>query len=209
MYQHTAGKQDVKNKLNTSIVQQFNKLANVGDPDQESPFKIHMATEKFADSPIRISVFSDFECPFCKVVSEQLPELIRRYPKQVSIQYFFFPLDGKCNSSVQTRMHPNACDAAALSACDEKKFAEVHDEIFANQGKLGQGELTNIAKRHGLDKCMADPENMNKIIASINQSTKYNLKSTPTIILNGRKIEGTIPSVQFFAIFEDILNKTK
>jgi uncharacterized membrane protein len=206
MYQTTKGKEDYNSKMSTSIIQQFRALPSAGEPDMESPYKIHMATEKFADAPIRITVFSDFQCPFCKVVAEQIPELVRRYPKQINVQYMFYPLDAKCNSNVKARMHESACDAAMIAACDPAKFAEVHDEIFANQDKLGQGALVDIAKSHGLVGCTEKPEIKNKVIETINQGTKYNLKSTPTIIINGKKVEGTIPNRQFFAIFDDILS---
>jgi protein-disulfide isomerase/uncharacterized membrane protein len=209
MYQNTAAKADTRNKINTSIVQQYRKLPTIGEPDWESPYKIHMATEKFSESPIRITVFSDFECPFCKVVAEQMPEFIRRYPNKISIQYMFYPLDSKCNPNMKGRMHQNACDAAMLAACDEDKFAEVHDEIFAKQGELGSGALADIAKKHDLQGCFDNEEVKNQVITAINQGTKFNLKSTPTIIVNGKKIEGTIPSNQFFAIFEDILSGQK
>jgi predicted DsbA family dithiol-disulfide isomerase/uncharacterized membrane protein len=209
MYQHTSSKEDVRSKLNTSIVEQYRKLAFLGEPTEESPYKIYMATEKFADAPIRISVFSDFECPFCKVVADQMPELIRRYPKQINIQYFFYPLDAKCNSNVKSRFHENACDAAYIAACDEKKFAEVHDEIFAQQENLKSGAIAEIARKSSLESCLSNEEVKNKVIKLINQASQYNLKSTPTIIVNGKKIEGTIPSNQFFAIFEDLLQGNK
>ena len=209
MSQHTSGKEQMRSKINTSIVEQFQKLPVLGDPSQESPYKIHMSTATFAEAPIRISVFSDFECPFCKVVAEQMPELIRRYPKQINIQYFFYPLDAKCNSNVKSRFHENACDAAYLAACDEKKFAEVHDEIFAGQEKLKSGVLSDISKKYGLESCIGNEENKNKVITAINAATQFNLQSTPTLIVNGKKIEGTIPSGQFFAIFEDILSGQK
>ena len=207
MFQTTKSKEDVSAKMNESIIKQFRALPSSGDPDMESPYKIHAATEKFSDAPIRITVFSDFQCPFCKVVADQMPELIRRYPKQINVQYMFYPLDAKCNSNVKGRFHDQACDAAALSACDVKKFEAVHDDIFANQDKLATGVLADIAKKHDLKGCLDNPEITNKVIEGINQGTKYNLKSTPTIIVNGKKIEGTIPSRQFFAIFEDILSE--
>lgn len=209
MHQTTAQKLDTKSKLNASIVGQYNNLASLGDPAVESPYKIHMATEKFSDAPIRISVFSDFECPFCKVVADQMPELVRRYPKQISIQYFFYPLDNKCNSNIKGAFHQNACDAAMLAACDATKFLAVHDEIFANQEKLKSGVLTEIAQKHGLESCVSNEDVKNKVITAINAATQFNLKSTPTIIVNGKKIEGTIPNGQFFAIFEEILKGTK
>jgi protein-disulfide isomerase len=205
MYSTTKGKADVQGKLAASVVSQYRNLPSLGDPDVESAYKIHMATKTFAESPIRISVFSDFECPFCKVVAEQLPELARRYPDKVSIQYFFFPLDSKCNSQVKTGMHRNACDAAILAACDPSKFLEIHDEIFERQRELENGALTDIASKHGLTACKDKEDIKNTVIGLINHGSKFNLKSTPTIILNGKKIEGTIANSQFFAIFDDIL----
>jgi protein-disulfide isomerase/uncharacterized membrane protein len=206
LFQHTSGKEDKRSKLNDSIVKQFNTMVSVGDPTTESPFKNHMSTATFAEAPIRISIFSDFECPFCKVVAEQIPELIRHYPGKINVQYFFYPLDAKCNSNVKGRFHDNACDAAYLAACDEKKFAEVHDDIFANQAKLKEGVLSELAKKYG-ETCITNEENKKKVILAVNAATQFNIKSTPTIIVNGKKIEGTIPNAQFFAIFDDILSK--
>ncbi len=208
-YSTSAKKKEDQTKLSAGIVGQYRALANLGEPDQESPYKIHMATEKWADAPLRLVVFSDFECPFCKVVSEQLPDFIRRYGDKINIQYMFYPLDNKCNANMERPMHRNACDAAAVAACDAKKFHEVHDEIFAAQSKLGSGALNDIMKKHNLTNCIDNPDLNTKIVVSINQGTKYNLKSTPTIILNGKKIEGSIPTPQFFAIMDDILAQGK
>jgi protein-disulfide isomerase len=208
MFQTTSAKDDTKSKINAQIVEQYQKLPHQGEPDQESPFKVHMATASFSESPIRITVFSDFECPYCKVVADQLPELVRRYPNKVSIQYMFYPLDNKCNPNIKSRFHQSACDAAYLAACDEKKFVPVHDEIFENQEKLRGGNssvLLDIARRHGLSGCLENADVKNLVINTINQADKYNIKSTPTLIVNGKKISGTIPNSQFFAIFEHIL----
>lgn len=209
MHQTTEEKKVTQTKLSSSIVAQYRLLPDLGEPTEESPYKIHMATENFSDSPIRIAVFSDFQCPFCKVVSDQLPALLRRYKDKISIQYFFYPLDAKCNSNVKGRFHEHACDAAMIAACDPSKFHAVHDEIFAKQDQLGSGALKEIAKKYDLESCLENEEVKNKVISAINQGAKFNLKSTPTIILNGKKIEGTIPNNQFFAIFEDILNGPK
>ena len=205
MYQTTKGKEEIGDKIIESVVEQYKNLPNLGELDVESPYKIHKASEKWLDAPIRITVFSDFECPFCKVVAEQIPELIRRYRHQINVQYVFYPLDAKCNSNMKSNFHKNACDAAALAACSEDKFLEIHDEIFNSQDHLKDGILSDLAKKHGLSNCIDNENIKNKVIQAINQGTKYNLKSTPTLIVNGKKIEGTIPNNQFFAIFEDIL----
>lgn len=207
MFQTTKGKEDVSSKLNSSIVGQYRNLPELGEPDIESPYKIYMSTEKWMDAPIRITVFSDFQCPFCKVVADQIPQLIRQYRGKINVQYMFYPLDAKCNSNVKGRFHDSACDAAMLAACDTGKFVEVHDEIFANQDKLGSGALAEISNKYNLKGCLEREDLKNKVIEAVNQGSKFNVKSTPTIIVNGKKIEGTIPNGQFFAIFEDILSK--
>jgi protein-disulfide isomerase/uncharacterized membrane protein len=205
MFQTTKGKEEFSTKLSKNIVEQFRSLPTIGEPDIESPYKVHMATAKWEEAPIRITVFSDFQCPFCKVVAEQIPQLVRRYQKQINVQYMFYPLDAKCNSNVKGRFHQYACDAAMLAACDPSKFVEVHDDIFSVQDKIEQGALMDIAKKHNLAGCIDREDLRNKVIEAINQGTKFNVKSTPTLIVNGKKIEGTIPNNQFFAIFEDIL----
>jgi uncharacterized membrane protein len=204
-FKTTEGKKDTQNKLNVSIVDQFKKLPDLGDPDVDSPYIIHQSTKAFKDAPLRMTIFSDFQCPFCKVVADQMPELIRRYSTKINVQYMFFPLDAKCNSNVKTRFHDSACDAASLAACDEKKFLEVHDYIFENQSKLNSNFLGEMTSQFDLKNCIDNQDINNKVITLINQASKFNLKSTPTIILNGKKIEGSIPNTQFFAIFDSIL----
>ena len=196
-----------QNSVNTQIVAQYYNLKNHGDPTFESPYKIHMATEKFSDAPIRISVFSDFQCPFCQVVSDQLHKLVRQYKDTMNIQYMFYPLDSACNSEVKGNFHPFACKAAYVSACDEKKFAKVHDDIFAKQKELSHDTLKKIMNSNGLSGCYDKPELKEIVKKTIAAGDQYKVRSTPTIIVNGVKIEGTIPNSQFMALFDEILKR--
>jgi protein-disulfide isomerase/uncharacterized membrane protein len=205
----TQEKATKQNLVNVSIVEQFKALPDLGDPDQDSPYVIHQVGNNFKSAPLRLTIFSDFQCPFCKIVAEQMPKLIRRYKDKLAIQYMFYPLDSSCNSSVKHKMHDRACQAAMISACKPDIFVTVHDEIFANQDKLSSGALEEIAKKYQLTDCMQSEEMKNKVIAIINQASKYDIQSTPTLILNGKKIEGSIVDDQFQAIFDSILAEAK
>jgi len=205
--QYTAGRAEKSKNLSTSIVAQYNGLASYGDPEPASAFHIYSSTPNFADAPIRVSVFSDFQCPFCKMVAEQMPQLARLYAGKINIQYFFYPLDSNCNASVKSAMHPFACRAAMLAACDPAKFEAVHDEIFAKQEGLNLDVLKSIADKHGLSACFESQNTRDAVLASINGATKFNLRSTPTIIINGKKIEGSIPNPHYQAIFDELLKK--
>ncbi len=204
---YTNGRKEKQSKVAVAVIEQYKALADYGDPDMDSPFALHKSSEKFADAPLRVSIFSDFQCPFCKVVSDQMPALIRRYGDKLNIQYFFYPLDSNCNPSVKSQMHPFACRAAMLSACDPAKFHKVHDDIFDNQAGISLDSLSRIAEKNNLKECFDAQSSRDAVLASMNAATKFNLRSTPTIIINGKKIEGSIPNPQFFAIFDEILKK--
>jgi len=139
------------------------------------------------------------------MVAEQIPQLVRRYGAHMNVQYLFYPLDSACNPAMKGGMHPFACRAAMLAACDTAKFNQVHDDIFAAQEGMNLDSLQGIAKKHGLEECFNSQSTKAAVETAMNQAAKYNLKSTPTIIINGRKIEGSIPNPQFHAIFEELL----
>lgn len=204
---YTSDRVQKQSNLSAQVVNQYKALADYGDPETPSPFKIHAATANFAEAPLRVSIFSDFQCPFCKIVGEQMHALVRRYKDKINVQYFFYPLDSACNTNVKSAMHPVACRAAMLAACDPAKFNAVHDEIFAKQETLRLDSLKSIADKHGLASCFESQNTRDQVLASINAATKFNLRSTPTIIINGKKIEGSIPNPQFEAIFEELLRK--
>jgi predicted DsbA family dithiol-disulfide isomerase/uncharacterized membrane protein len=195
-------------KLNDSVIMQFNKLNVVGDPEIESPYKIVMATEKFSEAPIRISVYSDFECPFCAVTAKQVEEMAKnaKYKGKINIQYFFYPLDNYCNPGITRKFHEFACKAAYLAGCDSTKFLAIHDEIFHNQKNLDDDFLQSLEAKHGLKDCQANQSTKDFVAKSIASGDKLGINSTPTLFINGRKIEGSIPNEQFYAIFDSLLN---
>lgn len=209
MVMQKSEKEKFQSQVNISIVEQFKNLPDLGDPKENSPYVIHNTYKDFKSAPIRLTIFSDFQCPFCKVVAEQMPKLMRRFKDKMAIQYIFYPLDSACNSAVKHRMHDKACQAAMIASCKPELFLQVHDEIFAVQDQLSTGALDKIASQFGLTECLTSEEQKNKVITSINQASQYDIQSTPTLILNGKKIEGSIVEAQFEAIFKYILAEQK
>ncbi|MAX67781.1 MAG: vitamin K epoxide reductase family protein [Bacteriovoracaceae bacterium] len=196
--------------LASSYVIQFNNLKNYGDPANESPYKIHMSTENFSDAPIRISVFSDFQCPYCNEIAKQIPELIREFKGAINIQYLFYPLDGSCNTKMKGGMHPYACQAAYLAACDVDKFVEIHDYIFEHQNEISPKNLTQWATKFDLTaECFENADIHDQIQQTLNTGEQYNLRSTPTIIVNGKKLEGLIPTVHLKSILRSLIPKNE
>ena len=105
-------KADYHEKLKISLIEQFNSLKIVGDPKKESPHRLNSVTSKFQDAPLRITIFSDFQCPACKQLAKSIEKIIPKYKKDVNIQYMFYPLDMNCNPSIKKPFHGHACSAA-------------------------------------------------------------------------------------------------
>jgi protein-disulfide isomerase/uncharacterized membrane protein len=206
MNSYFEGKQEKQNSLSTQYVQQFESLESLGDPVFESPYKINKATENFNEAPVRISIFSDFQCPFCQSVAKQIPELLKGFEDKINIQYYFYPLDMNCNPKVKRNMHPYACKASYLAACDTEKFHKIHDIIFERQNKLSSENLDLWQKEFGLTNCFDNNNIKDMIQRTMNAGDQYNLKSTPTIIINGKKIEGSIPTIHLRAIIKSLVD---
>lgn len=199
-------KEAAKNTLTKSYINQFKDLKDYGDPTVESDYKIYMSTQNFNEAPIRISVFSDFQCPYCKAVSEQLPELIKSFKGKINIQYMFYPLDPSCNKQMKGGLHAYACQAAYLAACDKEKFPKVHDTIFEKQEQINTENLKLWAKEYQLSEtCFTDNKVQDKIQQTLNAGEQFNLRSTPTIIINGKKLEGLIPTQHLKSILQSLL----
>lgn len=201
-------KQKKSDALEKQYVEQFRNLKDYGDPNIESPYKIHMATENFADAPIRISIFSDFQCPYCKLAAEQVPKILEDFKTSVNIQYFFYPLDSTCNSRMKGSAHAYACLAAFLAACDQSKFVEVHDFIFENQALLsseGMKALKEWEQKFELSGCMENKTVQDKIQQTLNAGDQFKLSSTPTIIINGKKLTGIIPYPNLKGILQSLI----
>jgi protein-disulfide isomerase len=90
-----------------------------------------------ADAPLVIE-YADFECPFCAVLSARLAE------RSVRRAFRHFPV-----RSSHPRAWPTACAAEAAGL--QGRFWEMHDLLFADQGRLEDPHLWQRARELGLD----------------------------------------------------------
>ena len=147
---------------------------------------------------VKIKVFSSLTCPHCanfhiKVV----PEIKREYIDTGKVQLIFidFPLDQV------------AFNASKILHClDQKQQITFLDIIYETQIKWTNGSnvddinknLKKIVKNLGIsstqfDKCLIDEAISDKILnGRIDANQKYSINSTPTIVINEKKLEGSV-----------------
>jgi hypothetical protein len=194
-----------KNSISNSLVEQFYKLPNLGFPEIESPFTLAKAAD-FTKAPVNVFIYSDFQCPSCKFGHELWNKLAKIYDGKININYYFFPLDNLCNPKMTRPMHPLACKAAYLAACSPN-FHQIHDEIFASQEILSDNWLNEKVKTLNVQKCFEDPATKEKVVKILSTADKVNVQSTPTIILNGVKIEASLTEAQYRGLLDEIIRR--
>jgi protein-disulfide isomerase/uncharacterized membrane protein len=198
-------KEQNQSAIGADSIKQFYSLPDLGTPKIISDFKIATAL----NAPIKMVIFSDFECPACKALSEIVPLLTNRYIGKIDIQYFYYPLDMNCNPSMERPIHQYACKAAYAATCMPLgNFVKTHDELFANQDKFGSGFLDQYIKNNKLEACVADPKTKEKVMALIKAADPFNVRSTPSFLINGVKIEGALPVDQIYAIMDEIIKRS-
>jgi protein-disulfide isomerase len=140
-----------------------------------------------ADAPVRVVVFADFECPFCRVACAALRDISREMPDSVSVWFKNYPL------AQDDRAIPAAL--AHLAAERQGKGWEMHDLLFAHVRDLSDAALDSCATLAGLDlaKYHADirsKELIDRVHAEKAEGRSYGIDKTPGILVNGKLYRG-------------------
>ncbi len=152
-----------------------------------------------ADAPVTIIEFSDFECGHCAAFDASLESVLRRFGDSVRVVFRHFPLDADCNGRVPGHFHPQACLAAVAAECaaEQDRFWEYHRLLFANQRQLSRQFFVDSAAELGLDQhrftsCLAGEAARTRVRHDAQVGGELGIDSTPTLFINGRKIEGAL-----------------
>ena len=161
--------------------------------------------------------FDDFECPFCSRMHQTLfPEILREYGDRVTFIYKDFPL---------AEIHPwaihAAVDAGCLAAQNGDAYWDFADYIHANK-QLIDGERTPDARleavdkmamlqgqRHSMDtgklQACLKAQNEDAVRASMKEADSLGVNATPTLFINGQKIDGAVPISEVRAALDTAL----
>lgn len=141
-----------------------------------------------------------------------MSSLLQRFPGKIEIVFRGYPLDPSCNRFVQHAMHPAACEATRVALCADRqgRFAEVYETIFDKQDSLRPGRPIELAQTLGLDMdklkaCVGSPEVQQMVARTIDEAETYGVKSTPTFLINGHKVEGAYPLPVWIKVVERLL----
>ncbi len=185
-------------------------------------------------APVIIVVFDDLECPYCaRFHASMFPAVTERYGDKVRIVYKDFPLteihpwamraavDVNCLAAQSGTGYWNAVDYihANASHIGEDQSAKKDDKETKDAGKedktvpRANEQLDKIVQEQGqrlklnmtaLNACIAKQDTTAED-ASKKLATDLNLQATPTMFINGNKVDGALPIEFIFGLIDDAL----
>ena len=158
--------------------------------------------------------YGDFQCPACQSAYPNIKELVEEFQDDILFIFRNNPI---------TQIHPNARagSAAAEAAGLQDKYWEMHDMLYEKQSDWSQAsssERLSIFEGYAkeidvkdIDKFKSDMESSavnNKINFDLALGKKVPVTGTPTILLNGEKIESDVwgSKDKFKSAIENALN---
>jgi len=169
-------------------------------------------------SKVVVVNFDDFECPFCSRMHQTLfPEILKEYGDRVTFIYKDYPL---------LEIHPwamhAAVDANCLAAQNGDAYWDFADYIHANQHEVSN-EKTPGARLEALDKltlmqgqkhnldviklqACVKAQDEGAVKASMKEAEGIGVEgATPTLFVNGEKLEGAQSVSQMRAALDHAL----
>ena len=190
------------------------------DPFAETMSKIDVSgrpTRGAKSAKVVVVNFDDFECPFCSRMHATLfPEIFKEYGDRVTFIYKDYPL---------AEIHPwaihAAVDANCLAAQNGDAYWDFADSIHANKAEV-DSQKTPAARLDALDKMVllqgqkhnvdiprleacVKAQNEDAVRASMKEADGLGVDATPTMFINGQKIDGAVPISQVRAALDAAL----
>jgi protein-disulfide isomerase len=132
---------------------------------------------------VTLTVFSDFQCPYCSRLVAFIDEVQAKNPNTVRVVFKQFPL----------RMHNFALPAAlaSLAAREQGKFWPMHDKLFANFNQLSEEKIRALAKEVGLDLARFDRDRnsqklRDEVLRDQGLGQQVGVQGTPAVFINGK-----------------------
>jgi len=177
------------------------------DPYAEIMKKIDVTgrpTRGNKNAKVTVINYDDFECPFCSGMHTTLfPGIFKEYGDRVLFIYKDYPLE---------EIHPWAVHAAVNANClgaqNTDAYWDYADYLHGNQDAIKakghdgwNAELDRLAgaqgQRHNLDveklRACVKAQDEKAVRASMSEAETVGVEATPTMFVNGQKLDGAVP----------------
>jgi protein-disulfide isomerase len=174
----------------------------LGERDvSESPMRMVSVTPQQAQvgrilgdelAPVTMTVFGDFQCPYCAKAQPRIDSVLRKYSGKVKVIYRHLPLE---------TLHPHAWKAALASECagEQGRFTQYHNLLYQVQDSIGVVDWSDLATRAGIAQlkrfqdCVQQEATTNAVERDVIFARSLHLRGTPAFVIGNELAEGLAP----------------
>ncbi len=162
-------------------------------------------------TPVSVELYEDFQCPACLQFEQQSNAFLKEQVKSGAITITFRPfsfLDENGGSPNQYSHRSTNVALCALDAGGVTDYVKAHDLLYSNQPQeqtngpenkelLATMETAGIT---GIDECVRSGKFIPWIDKAKEVGTDRGVNSTPTVYIDGKKVEAPSPAAMQKAI---------
>lgn len=154
-------------------------------------------------APVQILYFSELQCPFCRRFEGTLTRLDSLFPGKVGHTFIHFPLS----------IHAQAIAAATAVECAgaQERFEEMLAITFERQDSLASVNWTLVASQASVADtvafrtCLSADWPRVNIDRGVSLGKEVGVRGTPTVFINGWRVDGVPPDSTFERIVRNLL----
>ena len=173
------------------------------------------------NAPVKLVVFSDYQCPFCKDFWKQTEQQIMdAYVKTGKVQFTARSAGNWVSGNIGGGVESQNSALAAYCAADQNKFWPMYDALFTNvlgeeAGSFSARRLQAIAQSVGLDmtafnSCYSSNKYMNQVNQDFLDAKAAGINGTPFFVISytvaGQTKTDSIDGAQPFSAFQQKLD---
>lgn len=192
------------------VHREFFSVSTNGSPDLEQPVQVNdwstiaSAGVRFGPSEpkVLVTVFSDFECPFCRAFHQTLQAVRAEQPGLVGVSFVHYPL------AYHRFARPTA--KAAECAALQGRFEQFADVAFSMQDSLGLaswerfGTLAGIPSLPQFQACISSTTTFARIDSGRVLGARLQLRGTPTVLIDSWRLPAAPDQAQLKAMIAAI-----
>ncbi len=146
------------------------------------------------DAPVVVVEYGDYQCPACgRFASTVKPKIVEEFVDTGQVRFVF--------RSFQFIGEESQWAAEAAECANEQgKYWEYYDKLYSSQagenaGAFRKENLEGFAAELGLqteqfNQCLASGKYTEKVKAETREAQQLGLRSTPSLLVNGERVDG-------------------
>ncbi len=158
------------------------------------------------DAPVLIEEYADYQCPACGMVATlTIPQILENYVDTGKARFIFYDFP----------LNPGASQLgaeAARCAGDQGAYWAMHKVLFGRMREWGaerdpKGRFRQYADALGIDskaltECVEAQKYRDVVMRSQLRARQLGIDSTPTFLINGRRVVGALGYDQMAELIE-------